>query len=527
LAAAATVGVLRTPRPQDARVSVPSDSPLVVISGEPADWTDVSSVLADIPDRIQCSRLLPDQRTVRIVWGTPPRAEDVDTITRKRVPSPLVPAAYAEGCPDLAPDGERLVYQGHTADHRAFAFLSQRPDGRDAAPVVPTAEPSMSSEPTWLGDNDTFSFDVDPKHMGVFSTATGRMKILPEVTAKPYMTSFRFVNGNRVFISTVFETGEAEVSDISIPDMTQGPKFRLPPGGYDLRPARSRLYYANLLPGPFAGLVEANVSTHHARPLGRVREFAIRYPLFLPEGLAFVGLRVGTSVVVDGPDGAVHRWRGDDDVHSAARCGPDIVVCAAKRDRMAIERRATDGRLIAPLTTGPWDTAPNCSPDGKILFYLRQADHPGVVRCDAAGCRRIVDRQGMSLGISPDGKRLAIVSTAGKKGPIVEIADADGGRIRELTEVETACPPGWASNDTLWVERRRGRDLVWKELSAATAQETGRSAPGSRDCADAKPDPQSPAEHGVRVVYKQTSQLRFLPKAYLTQAGVDGPWKAR
>jgi hypothetical protein len=194
---------------------------------------------------------------------------------------------------------------------------------------------------------------------------------------------------------------------------------------------------------------------------------------------------------------------------------------------MAIERRATDGRLIATLTDGPWDTDPNCSPDGKVLFYLRQAAHPGVVRCDAAGCRRVIDRQGMSLAISPDGKRLALVSTSGKKGPIVEIADADGGHIRELTEVETGCQPHWSSNDTLWVERRRGRDVVWKEIIADTAQETGRSTPGSRDCADGKPDPLSPAQEGVRVVYEQMSQVRLLAKEHLTRAGIDGPWKAR
>src|SRR5262249_33875506 len=149
--------------------------------------------------------LLPDQRTLRFVWGTPTRAEDVDIVTRTRVPSPLVPAAYAEGCPDLSPDGKRLVYQGHAADGRAFAFLSRRSDGRDAVAVVPIAEPSLSSEPTWLADNETFSFDVDPKHMGVFSTAAGRMKILPEVTSKPYVTSFRYPNGNRVFVETVFD----------------------------------------------------------------------------------------------------------------------------------------------------------------------------------------------------------------------------------------------------------------------------------------------------------------------------------
>ena len=78
----------------------------------------------------------------------------------------------------------------------------------------------------------------------------------------------------------------------------------------------------------------------------------------------------------------------------------------------------------------------------------------------------MVERQVMSLTISPDGKRLALVSTDSKKGPVVEIADAEGGHIRELTEIETGCRPGWASNDTLWVERRRGRDVVWKEIDA-------------------------------------------------------------
>ena len=71
--------------------------------------------------------------------------EDIDTVTRERVPSPIVPAAYAEGCPDLSPDGSRLVYQGHTREGRAYAFLSESPTGADAAAVVPTAEPSMSS----------------------------------------------------------------------------------------------------------------------------------------------------------------------------------------------------------------------------------------------------------------------------------------------------------------------------------------------------------------------------------------------
>ena len=84
--------------------------------------------------------------------NSPIPGTDIDTVTRKREPSPLVPAAYAEGCPDLSPDGKRLVYQGHASGGRAFAFFSERPDGRDATPVVPTSEPSVSSEPTWLAE---------------------------------------------------------------------------------------------------------------------------------------------------------------------------------------------------------------------------------------------------------------------------------------------------------------------------------------------------------------------------------------
>ena len=131
-------------------------SPLIVPSGEPADWTEKAVVLAEVPERIYCTSLLPDRKTIRFVWGDPRRAEDVDTVTRRRVQSPLAPETYAEGCPDVSPDGKRLVYQGHTTDGRPFAFLSHRSDGRDAVATVQTAEPTMASEPTWISDVTLF-----------------------------------------------------------------------------------------------------------------------------------------------------------------------------------------------------------------------------------------------------------------------------------------------------------------------------------------------------------------------------------
>ena len=71
--------------------------------------------MAEVPDRIHCTRLLPDRRTIRFVWGTPTHAEDIDTVTRARSPSPVVAAATAEGCPDVSPDGRRLALPGARA----------------------------------------------------------------------------------------------------------------------------------------------------------------------------------------------------------------------------------------------------------------------------------------------------------------------------------------------------------------------------------------------------------------------------
>jgi hypothetical protein len=507
--------VRTTHRAQDSRPASPAESPLIIPTGEPADWTDVSTVIAEVPARIDCTRLLPDKRTIRFVWGTPSRAEDIDTVTRKRIPSPLVPAAYAEGCPDVSADGRRLVYQGHTKGGRAFAFLSDHPDGRDAVPIVPTAEPSMSSEPTWLDDNDTISFDVDSKHMGTFSATEGRMKVLPEPTTKPFVTSFRYVISDRIYVSTVFDSGQVEFSEIGMPEMTVGTKFRVPPLALDLKSSSSLLYYSHGTASAFGELVEVDVSKPEARRLGQVRRQWLRYPVFLPELLAFVSVQISTSVVVAGPNGTTRKWKAHGEVLSAARCGDAIVAAIGDADRLAIERFGSDGRFITTLSDGPWDTDPACSGGGSVLFYLRQRIRPGIVRCDTAGCRTIADLEGTNLAAAPDGKRIALVTMDDKRGSIIEIVDADGSRRRKLLETETGCRPGWTSNDTLWVSRRRGAKIVWSEVNADTGGETGRSVPGARECSDGKADPLSPAELDVRVVVEQTSQLRLLSRGHL------------
>ena len=119
----------------------------------------------------------------------------------------------------------------------------------------------------------------------------------------------------------------------------------------------------------------------------------------------------------------------------------------------------------------------------------------------------------MTLSISPDGRHLAFVALE-RKGAVVDLMDLQSGRVRELVETETGCKAGWASATTLWVSRRRDGNVIWTEVDAESGRETGKSVPGLRDCTDGRPDPQSPVDPDVRVVYEHTAQLRLIDREH-------------
>jgi hypothetical protein len=519
-ATAIAVSTVRRPRgrlraPVPAVAAVPS--PLLTPIGPAADWSETSIVLAEVPERIHCARLLRDGRTIRFVWGEPMRAEDLDVIMRARRPAPLVPAAYAEGCPDLSPDGRRMVYQGHTPDGRAFAFLSPHPDGSDGVPVVQTAEPTMASEPTWLADGETFSYDIDANHMGVFLVGAGRMKVLPDVTQLPSITMFRYVIGNRVYLGTYLENLQTEVVGISVPLLNEEDRFRVPELVLDMRPAgRTLLFSKRNNAGRTCDIAEIDVAARTARYLGRIPQHMLRYPLPIADGVAFVSVRMASDLMLQKPNGTLLNLTKSGRVWDGNRCGHDLIISEELDDEHVVIKRADfTGKIIEQLTQGPRDWSPACTPDGKVWFYRPHKPTPTIRRCDGKACRDIFQGFAIGLDASPDGRRLAYV-TLSKRGPIVQWISADGGEPHDVAETETACPVGWATRDTIWVSRRRGPKFVWTEVNADTGRETGKTSPGGRDCADTRPDPASPVSD-LRVVYDQTSQIRFIRNEHLAR----------
>src|SRR5262249_10959493 len=133
-------------------------------------------------------------------------------------------------------------------------------------------------------------------------------------------------------------------------------------------------------------------------------------------------------------------------------------------------------------------------------------------RCADPGRREIFEGFATGLSASPDGRRLAFV-TLDKRGPVVQWIPADGsGELHEIGESETGCPVGWASAETIWVSRRRGHQIVWTEVDADSRRGTGKSVPGRHDRYASRPDPPSPVNPDLRIVYDQTSQVRLVGK---------------
>jgi hypothetical protein len=482
----------------------------VVPTGTPQDWTMTSAVLAEIDRAFHCLTVLPDRRTVRFVWGNPRRADDVDVGTGRRHPSGLLPATYAEGCPDLSPDGRRLVYPGHTADGRPFAFVSERPDGANALAIVATAEPSQASEPTWLPDGTSFSYDVDFRHMGIYSFVTRRSTVLPEPTIASHASAFRYPAGDRIFVSAWLDASSTEISGYALPSLREEFRFHLSQLLVDWRSeGASRAFYTTTNFVAPSTVFDIDLLRGAVKRTGFVRDQFVDRLAPVKDGLLLVTSQVVSRVAARWPDGRSTEFSRDWLVFGGDRCGSDLALAEKSGDGMAIVRVGANGALIARMSPGPADMQVSCDPDGRRWFYSSFAPAQlGLWRCDEAGCKRLVSEPTWGSAVSPDGARVAF-ATVTARGPAMRWLPTSGGEPRDLAEVETLCAPAWSSPRTLWIAHRRGARVEWSEVDADTARPTGRARPGTSDCTDGRNDPETP-DAPVSVRVERHSQLRLV-----------------
>ena len=138
--------------------------------GDPVDWSRSARVIREIPGRVHCFSVI-DDKTVRIVWGSPRRAEDVDVDSGARRVARLAPETFRVGCPELSPNRKALLFTAQTQAGASEIRVST-PDGREAKSVT------SGADPLWLGGNDEFLYSVDSSHAAVFSLPTMSFTLL-------------------------------------------------------------------------------------------------------------------------------------------------------------------------------------------------------------------------------------------------------------------------------------------------------------------------------------------------------------
>jgi hypothetical protein len=374
----------------------------------------------------------------------------------------------------------------------------------------------MSSDPTWMADGQSFSYEADVKHMAAFSLVTNRTTVLPQATNGPTLGSLHHVVGDQVFVVSGRVDGQGEVIGLAWPSVLEQVHFRTTRTILDVQSRDRRTFYCTtpMYEESSTPILAITPAERRATRAGVVRDQLIRYPRFVTHGLTFVSIRLNDVVSVRASNGRWERLVDDGSILRAVPCGAGLAVVRKIQNRLTIARFEA-GKFMT-ISEGPSDGYPACSGDGQILFYVNSTSAPVIHRCDLAGCRKFASMWASELSVSPNGERLVFVMED-NGGPVARWMSTRGGPVHDVAKTETWCRPGWSSDRTLWVSRREGREIVWIELEVEGGRPTGKRVPGTRDCFDGGQDPASPVDPDIRVAADRRSQLRFLPAKYLDQ----------
>ena len=442
--------------------------------GDPVDWSRSARVIREIPGRVHCFAMI-DEKTVRIVWGSPRRAEDIDVESGARRVARLAPETFRVGCPELSPNRKALLFTAQTQAGASEIRLS-RPDGREATSVT------SGEDPLWLGGNDEFLYSLDPSHAARFSLPTMSFSLL----AEPKFGQRRVIldkaasqTGKTVALLVGADNWEYGLAIYNQPLFDQAKVFWIPdqyPIQFEPRNEAILFWYDAFQSS--SALMELDWRHETLRGIGKYPGFDLTRVAF-PVGQAATKLLMARHLSSDVwiYEGTKKRRLTND--------GADYSADLSPSGELLVSRLGSAGSfsiwLISPdgsekkLTGGTRDVGPAFSRDGRFWTYSDYATRTVMLCSRTAGeCHVLHKDEFLPIWprISPDGTSIAYVSGMGSpKVMIISVAD---GRVRNSWDGQYQCAPIWSTTTTIWfLEVGAGR-YYWSERNTVSGEKTGR-----------------------------------------------------
>ena len=491
----------------------------VVPTGVPEDWSK-SRVLAEFSGRVHCFSASHDGRSAEVIWGTPPVAENIDATTGHRSPSALLPETFQEGCPQLSPDGEKVLFSKVDSVGAMQVMLSDQSNGSGARPVT------RGASPVWLANGTEFLYDLDGVHVAAFSLPTMMFNVFSDSgsDAAGVLESIALnPAGDVTVIKRADVNGSETVSVHSWPGLAPLARFALPSGTtrVGFHPSSERLLFSVETSRSSSHLAEIDWRSGAARKLGAVPGLDLRGLIrFGSQQSVVLTRRFSGDVWVREANGVLRPATSDGENWSA-----DL----SPSGHLAVGKRTADGAMVVlgydpnrkllVASDGPNDRTPSFSPDGKTFLYVRLPTR-AIVLCDTSPlqCREIHVDNSMPIWprLSPDGRSIAYVTQLGV--PRVHVVFADGTGDRDLGSARADCPSVWGNPDHLWIYRGTESERHWAELDLSSGGLTGKKkqasgASPSDACSRETEEWDSPFFGRARIVTTENSSLQVLDGA--------------
>jgi len=516
VAAMAAVGIKARWGSHTPVATSPLPLPRLVNEGNPADWTKLAKVLASVPDHVHCFSLI-DANTVRLIWGIPRKAEDIDLSSGARRSASLVTEAYSTGCPDLSPNRRELLFTANTAAGAAEIKRSPNPDGRDAKPVTP------GWDPVWLKNGEEFAYSIDGAHAAVFTLPTMKFRILADGSlGKQQAILGKTASGREEAVALMFYVNDSQwvVTVYDGVGLTQRTSFTVP-GARNFRFGPSG---DNVLISPLerrSPLATLDWRKGSYRNIGRYGDMDLVDAVATGSSAAVLGRRRTRDAWLYDRSGKRRLTTdGNNDAAAISATGELLLAKSGEGSSETIWSRTSDGTL-RKMTNGPQDTTPEFSPDGSSWLYADYTSRSIMVCTTGTNNCRILRRDEMlptAPRFSPDGAKVAYIRLGAVSQAMVFAVS--GGKEWPMGGTHWQCPPVWASATKVWIFEGSAGGFGWVEKEVETGLRTGRRIQVKDDqsavndeleCLPKDIDVTSPFFRKVRVETAETSSVLRLP----------------